>query len=214
MTSKRTRFAVSRTISLALAVAIMTGLIALIHGLVAGRIAEQKARAELAPLQQMLPRNLYDNDLLAAGRVLSAPSELGLEDGAKAYIASKAGRPTAIVLPARSPSGYGGPIRLLVAISPGGEILRVKVTGESETPGLGGQIRKDPDGWLKQFEGRSLGNPAPAGWAVTADQGTFDAMSGATVTSRAVIGAIRTALTYFQEHRGDLLPATPAGGSP
>jgi len=214
MKDRQTVLNASRLLTLTLGIAILIGIIVLIHGLIAGRIAEQKARARLAPLREIVPRSLYDNDLLEAGRVLSAPAELGLQSGAQAYIASRKGHPTAIILPVTTQAGYGGPISLLVALTPEGEILRVHVTREKETPGLGGQIRENKAGWLDQFQGRSLTRPETGRWKVTADQGAFDAITGATVTSRAVIGAVHTTLTYFQKHDSQLLSKEETGTQP
>ena len=55
------------------------------------------------------------------------------------------------------------------------------------------------------FDGKSLGDPADAGWAVKKDGGTFDQFAGATVTPRAVVRAVHKALRYFDANRERLL---------
>jgi electron transport complex protein RnfG len=60
-----------------------------------------------------------------------------------------------------------------------------------------------------QFDGRSLGDPVLSGWSIKRDGGQFDQLSGASVTPRAVIKAVRETLVYFDEHRAELF-AMPA----
>ncbi len=68
------------------------------------------------------------------------------------------------------------------------------------------------------FNGRSLSNPQPDGWAVKKDGGVFDQFTGATITPRAVVRAVKGGLEFFATHRAELLdertivlaPATPA----
>jgi electron transport complex protein RnfG len=73
-----------------------------------------------------------------------------------------------------------------------------------ETPGLGDKIEIARDDWIIDFNGRSLKDPEPDGWAVKKDGGIFDQFSGATVTPRAVVAAIRGGLEVFAEHRDAL----------
>jgi len=112
-----------------------------------------------------------------------------------------------------APDGYGGPIRLLVGIRKSGELAGVRVVRHSETPGLGDFIEADKGDWIEQFEGLSLGDPPREQWAVKKDGGRFDQMTGATITPRAVVKAIRNALLYFREHRQALFQRRPDGDS-
>jgi electron transport complex protein RnfG len=83
-----------------------------------------------------------------------------------------------------------------------------------ETPGLGDFVEERRTQWIRQFDGRSLGAPPPAGWQVRKDGGDFDQYTGATITSRAVTHAVRDALTYFARHRAALLAAPPSPDPP
>jgi electron transport complex protein RnfG len=68
------------------------------------------------------------------------------------------------------------------------------VTTHAETPGLGARAKDDPK-FVSQFSGK----PIDANLALKADNGTIDAMSGATITSRAVtLGAIQAQKLYLQ----------------
>ena len=76
--------------------------------------------------------------------------------------------------------------------------------------GLGDKIeaRKEPP--IRSFDGKSLTNPAADGWAVKKDRGEFDQFAGATITPRAVVGAVHRALQYFDAHKAELLAAEGA----
>ncbi len=109
-----------------------------------------------------------------------------------------------------APDGYAGSIRLLVGIGADGRLLGVRVVAHRETPGLGDAIDERKSTWIDGFKGRSLGDPALERWHVKKDGGDFDQFTGATVTPRAVVGAVLDALLYFEANRATLL-AAPRG---
>lgn len=81
--------------------------------------------------------------------------------------------------------GYGGEIGLMVGVNiETDEIVGVGVTTHYETPGMGANARDKPD-FVSQFKGFSILDPV----SVTADGGKVNAISGATITSRAVCAA-------------------------
>jgi electron transport complex protein RnfG len=69
---------------------------------------------------------------------------------------------------------------------------------------LGAAIAGWPNAWLQTFTGKSRQAPDDSGWALKKDQGQFDQLTGATVTSRAVLQAVHDALRYFDEHKARL----------
>jgi electron transport complex protein RnfG len=83
----------------------------------------------------------------------------------------------------------------------------VRATHHRETPGLGDAIETRKSGWIQQFVGKSLQDPPAERWRVRKDGGDFDQFTGATVTPRAVVGAVANALVYFERHRDELLAA-------
>ena len=91
------------------------------------------------------------------------------------------------------PSGFGGTLTVVVGINSDGTVAGAKVTSHSETPGLGAKAQSDPT-WITQFAGQ----PADGSLAVTKDGGTINAITGSTITSRAVTLAVNTAATYVQ----------------
>ncbi len=107
-------------------------------------------------------------------------------------------RPIAWVYSAVAPAGYNGPIELLIGLTPSGDIIRARVMLHRETPGLGDAIEAEKSDWLQQFENRNLENPA--NWALAVDGGPFDALTGATITPRAVVAALEAVLRYHATH--------------
>ena len=117
-----------------------------------------------------------------------------------------------MVLPVTA-TGYAGDIEMLMSIRDDGRIAGVRVLIHKETPGLGDKIEISRSSWITGFNGTSLDNPGPGGWAVKKDGGAFDQFTGATITPRAVIGAIKGALEFFDTHKSTFLaPAPKTGG--
>jgi len=96
--------------------------------------------------------------------------------------------------------GYGGDIGLMVAVNIENDtIVGAAVTTHSETPGLGATAKDDP-GFASQFKGLSINEI----FKVTNDGGKVNAISGATITSRAVCAAASEAGTIYQRLKPQL----------
>jgi len=102
-----------------------------------------------------------------------------------------------------APDGYSGSIRILMGVTPDGDIYAIRVTDHRETPGLGDGIVRNK-AWVNAFSGRAL---ASARWAVKKDGGDFDQFTGATITPRAVVAAVKKGLEFFQANRTAMLAA-------
>ena len=168
-----------------------------------GPIARQEAAELRHTLEQVLPPAMHDN------RPDTDVLELEAEDGpVTVYRARLDGRITGVAFRVTG-RGYAGPIRLLMGVDADGRILGVRVLEHRETPGLGDRIEVERDPWITTFNGRSLGDPPPQRWAVEKDGGVFDQFTGATITPRAVVNAVRDGLEWFDVHRDRLLPPEP-----
>ena len=163
---------------------------------------QQKALQSQKILSLLLPGS-YDNQPLDQPLALAEP-QLATSRLLAGYRATRAARHSAILLHSQV-QGYGGPIQLLIAIGANGKLLAIKPLAHNESPGLGAQIALTPNPWLASFAGKSLGNPAEPAWALKKDNGQFDQLAGATLTSRATVSAVHDALRYFDEHRAQLL---------
>ena len=194
-----------------LAVALTAGLLVAFSDLVSReRIAANERHYLLSQFSQVVNPDLYDNDLAASRIQVQASELLGLDGATDAYVGTRAGNPVVFLFVANARDGYNGNIGLLVGITHDGRITGVRVTAHRETPGLGDAIEADESDWIESFAGRSLSDPAARGWAVRADGGEFDQLTGATITPRAVIKAVRTTLVFFADNREALMDSRPA----
>lgn len=192
--------------------AIGVGLLWLIHVSTADRISANERAFILRNLDDLLPRDRYDNDPLADIVSGHDPELLGTEEPTSIWRVRRDGNPVAAVLQPVAPDGYSGDIALLVAVAFDGTLLGVRVTSHRETPGLGDAIERRRSDWILDFDNRSLENPEPGGWAVRRDGGVFDQFTGATVTPRAVVSRVYKALQYFSLHEEDIFDA-PSGST-
>ena len=181
--------------------------LSLLQDLTAQRIRENESQRVLQSLRAVLPPGGYDNAPQLDVLMVSDPA-LGSPDPVPAYRARKEGQPVAVVLTVDAPDGYVDTIRLAVGIDMNGQIIGVRALKHAETPGLGDGIDTRRSDWIQVFDGRSIGNPPPARWALQRDGGAFDQLTGATITSRAVVKAVHRAVAYFNTHRDELF-ATP-----
>ena len=209
--NEATRESLRAGLQLGLAALVATALLAGTYFLTRDRIGAAEHRARMQALEVVLPAARYDNDLLADTVQVQAPAWLG-DEATTVHRATLAGAPSALVFETVAPDGYGGPIRLLLAIATDGRVLGVRVTAHRETPGLGDDIEAGRSDWITRFQGRALGDPPAAGWAVRKDGGDFDQFAGATVTPRAVVAAVKRCLELVARH-GDELYAAPAGAT-
>ena len=108
---------------------------------------------------------------------------------------------TAIALYPVVARGYRRPIELAVGIGADNRITGVRVIDHNETPGLGDLVDQSRSDWLQQLTGVALDHMEPGDWAVSRDGGKFDALSGATVTSRGVINAVHKSADIYAARR-------------
>ncbi len=199
--------------SLALVAVMGTTLLVGVDRLTEARIIEQEKRVILDQLGQLVSPDLYDNELHLD--LFSFQDDLHFPRGQTVltYRARLDGKPVAVVLKIAAVNGYNGKINLLVGIKENGTLLGVRVTSHKETPGLGDAIEVEKNDWILGFFGRNLDNPQPDGWAVKRDGGEFDQFTGATITPRAVVEAVRLALEFFADHKS-LLFESPVNSDP
>lgn len=178
------------------------------------RIAANERATLLRKLNQLIPAERYDNALLDDRITVVDPALLGTSRPVSVYRARHRDEPVALVMDPVAPDGYSGSIHLLVGINRDGSLAGVRVIAHRETPGLGDAIDEDRSDWILGFDGRSLQDPPPGRWAVKKDGGDFDQLTGATISPRAVVNAVRRCLRYYQAHRGHLFSATASVEQP
>ncbi len=170
--------------------------------------ANEKAFRERA-LLEVVAAERHNNSMLEDSFAIDDVEYLGLRGEKTAYLARMDNRPVAVILPVTAREGYTGDIDLIVGINTDGTISGVRALAHRETPGLGDKVEYRKSQWVDDFIGKSLRNPKPARWAVKKDKGVFDQFTGATITPRAVVNAVKQALEYFEANRADLLSRAP-----
>ncbi len=182
------------------------GLVAFTHIATKDQIAENERLALLSSLNALVPAESIDNDIVTDLIEVSDPDRLGTEK-TTVYLGRKDGKPVAAVFTSVAPDGYSGQIKLLVAILADGTLGGVRVVSHKETPGLGDKIEVEKSDWVHDFSGKSLGNPKLEKWKVKRDGGIFDQFSGATISPRAVVKAVRNSLLYYRDNGKSLFIA-------
>jgi electron transport complex protein RnfG len=172
------------------------------------RIAANERETLLRKLHALIEPSRHDNELIEDTVRVSNDALFGTADPVAIYRARMGSRPVALVLPTVAPDGYNGKIKLLVGINYDGTLAGVRVIAHKETPGLGDGIESERSDWIYGFDGKSLDNPVTARWRVRKDGGEFDQLTGATITPRAIVRAVRESLLYYSKNR-DSLFGTP-----
>ena len=134
----------------------------------------------------------------AKGAVLDAAEsfeEVSLSDGNTGYIGKNAAGETVGYVFSSSATGYGGKLEIMTGFDPAGAVTGVQILSINETPGLG--MRAKNDSFLQQFPGTDgeltvIKNAVP-------QQNEIQALTSATITSRAMAKAVNAARAYFEE---------------
>ncbi len=194
---------------LAALAAVCTVLVATTHRITAPRIAANEQAYLEQSLKPVLEGIEYDGMLSESTIEIPLPHELPGNEPVTVYRVFAGGEPVAALFVVKAMDGFSGPIRLLIGVDAAGSVTGVRVLAHRETPGLGDAIEAEKSDWIQQFDGRSLGDPEAARWGIARDGGVYDQLTGASITPRAVIKAIKETLLYFAENRATVF--APAG---
>ena len=186
---------------LALSALIGTSLMVIVNGHSKPYISQNERQVLLRSLNSVISPDTYTNDILSDVLTVQDQQLLGSKKPTLIYRARKDTKPIAAALTVIAPNGYNGNIYLLVGIDFSGQVTGVRVVKHRETPGLGDVIESKRSNWIKSFRNKSLTHPGEVGWKVKRDGGEFDQFTGATITPRAVVGAVHKALIYFNKNR-------------
>ena len=120
-------------------------------------------------------------------------------DGEENMTAASSGGTIIAYIVTVEPKGYGGAIVTQVAVTPDGKVINYKITKNNETPGLGSNALKEP--FIGQFPGKTSDQ-----LIVTKDASNTDniqAMTGATITSKAVTKGVKEAVDRVDAYVGE-----------
>ncbi|KEY91195.1 electron transport complex protein [Candidatus Photodesmus blepharus] len=197
--------AATRKNSLTLAVfaCIFTGLVALTEYLTKDRIKEKETAQVISILDHIIPHNLYDNNLHQCCTLITDPA-LGTNRPLPSCLATLNGQPTALTIETIAPDGYNGEIKMIIGIKRDGTITGVRILSHKETPGLGNKIDFHITDWALSFTGQKITDSVLSNWKVKKDGGKFDQFTGATITPRAVVKAVKNAVLYINQNQDTL----------
>jgi len=165
--------AVKITLPLSIICIVVALMLAVVNALTADTIAANNAREKEAAILSIFP----DGD----GTELNYA-----EDGTEVYRV-KTGESVIGYCVSVAENGFGGAVSMMVGVDPSGSVCGVKIVSLSETPGIGSKVKSD--GFLATFKGDQL--------FVIGEN--FDAISGATVSSKAVVRGVNRALIAVRD---------------
>lgn len=197
-----------------------------IFKLTEGPINEARQQKQQEAIQMVVPE--FDNNPVEEMYKIPANDD----DSLNVFPAKKDGENVGVAIESVSHKGYGGDVTIMVGLLPDGTINNYQVLEHKETPGLGTKM----DEWFKPSEesegGSAAGNPA-FNWLfgidsdvsdgqtsivgidpentelkVSADGGDIDAITAATISSRAFLDAVQKAWSAYSENADSYSSAT------
>ncbi|MFS2223122.1 electron transport complex subunit RsxG [Pantoea sp. B65] len=184
-------------VTLALFAAVTTGVTAVINTVTKPTIEHQTALQQKALLDQVLPPEVYDNAIQRECYVVT-DSALGNAKPHRLYLARMQQKPVAVAIETTAPDGYAGEIQILVGANFNGHVYGSRVVEHHETPGLGDKIELRISDWINSFNGKQVTGADDRRFAVKKDGGDFDQFTGATITPRAVVNAVKRTTLYAE----------------
>lgn len=174
-------------------------ILSLVESVTREPIAEQRRLATLRALKAVLPPadNSPDGDTVL---LVSGQDKRGRDIVRTFFRGRQGGDLSGIAFKVVAPDGYSGNITVMVGVDPKGTVSGIEILSHNETPGLGDKINLP--GFKKGFAGKNLEN---IDWRVKKDGGEFDQITGATISPRAVVGAVRSGLEFFRDHRKEIV---------
>jgi len=179
-------------------------ILSLVEAVTREPIAEQRRLETLRALQKVLPPGDNSPDADTVTLVIGQDRK-GRDIERVFFRGRKENVINGIAFKVVAPDGYSGNISVMTGIKPDGTVSGIEILTHAETPGLGDKITK-PE-FKSNFVGKNLGN---ADWRVKKDGGDFDQITGATISPRAVVGALKKGLEFYRDHQPEILAETGA----
>lgn len=176
---------------------ISVSILAVLNQVTAEPIATAEANAKAAVYMNVYSDaadvvEIEDFDALLSGYT-AANSDITINTALKAV--DESGNTIGYVVDATSPNAYGGDIQIAIGITNDGEITAFSVIKANETPGLGAKSLEDE--FASQFSGLSASEITFSKTGANHDNNEIDAISGATITTRAITEAVNEAISFY-----------------
>ena len=193
---------------------VTTGLIALTYFGTKDQIALQQQQKLLSILNAVIDKSSYDNAIHLDCALVTSAELLGSDEPQHVYRATNQGQGVAAAIETTAPDGYSGKIQLVVGVT-SSQVDAAKVTGirvleHKETPGLGDKIELRISNWVLDFDNQIYSADIATNWAVKKDGGQFDQFTGATITPRAVVNAVKLSVEYYLANQAAIFNAANA----
>ena len=153
-------------------------------------IAQSKQAATTAALTEVLPP--FDE---------TTGEELTIDEmPITVYTATKGGVVAGYAVQSMSKLGFGGAVRMMVGFDPDGRVVNINVLEQTETPGLGTKMCDEGNPLLGSVKGQRLEDKqlVDGKLAVRKDGGDVDALTAATISSRAYVDAVNRAWMAYK----------------
>lgn len=162
-------------------------------------IKEQRRLQMLKALAAVLPEfdNSPDTDVV---KLENGVDKKGNPVEVLFYRGRKDGEMVGTAFSVIAPDGYSGNINIMIGVRPDEKVNAIEILKHAETPGLGDKITFDS--FKDLFKNKGLEN---VDWRVKKDGGDFDQFSGATISPRAVVGAVKKGLEFFRKNKEKIL---------
>ena len=171
-----------------LAITLISGLaLGFVNDLTVGPIAKAKLERKISALKLVLPK--FDNNPVEELKLVRSEQA---KDSIEIYPAFFKGEFVGVAIVGSSEKGFSGLVKIMVGFNPDGEIKNIAVLDQKETPGLGTKM-KDVK-YIEQYKNK---NPATYNLKVAKDGGEIDALTGATISSRAFSEAAQMAYDVY-----------------
>lgn len=181
--------------------AVVAGLLAGVNLLTKDTIAQNEIAAEQQALGEVMPDaqtfEAFDTEVAQGFGVAAVYAAADAAGTAKGYCVKVA------------QNGYGGAISAVVGVGLDGKVTGVSIISHAETPGLGANIEKDS--FRQQYTGKGAVTVVKAG----AKESEINAVSGATISSKALTAGVNKAVEVAQQIQNGIVPGTdtnPEGG--
>lgn len=173
--------------------------VGVVNMITAEPIAQAKQAATKAALTEVLPP--FDG---------TTSEELTIDEmPITVYTATKGGAVAGYAVQTMTKQGFSGVVRLMVGFTPEGEVVNVNVLEQSETPGLGTKMADEGNPLLMSVKGQKLEEKklVDGKLAVRKDGGDVDALTAATISSRAYVDAMARAYAAYKQIAEGIAPA-------
>ncbi len=160
-----------------------------INDITKGPKAKAKLERKVNALKQVMAE--FNNNPVQEVKLIKSDKA---KDSIEIYAGMMDDKPIGTAVIGSSEKGYSGLVKLMIGFNPDESIKNIVVLEQKETPGLGTKMKSDK--FLRQFRGKK---PSEFNLKPTKDGGDVDALTGATISTRAFGEATQMAYDVFVE---------------